>query len=245
MKHKENIKRASPIVILVRPQLPENIGMVARAMMNCGLSELRLVSPNRSYLSEKALSASSGAQEILKQAKVCDSLSDALKDVQYSFSTTARSRDMVKPIYSPQRAAKKINSFLKSKQTVAIIFGPERTGLKNEDIILSNALLSVNLNPVHPSLNLAQAVLLIGWCWWNSQNFKEKKISNQLATQAELDNFLIFLETLLREKKYFLWPDKEQRMLNNMRNIFMRNELTNSEIKTLYRIVNTLYERKK
>ena len=111
MKHKENLVIPAPIVILVRPQLSENMGMVARAMMNCGLSELRLVSPKQSHLSKSALSASSGAQEVLEQAKLYDSLSEALSDVQYSFATTARTRDMVKPIYSPQKASVKINSF--------------------------------------------------------------------------------------------------------------------------------------
>ena len=139
----------------------------------------------------------------------------------------------------------KINSLLKSKQKVALIFGPERTGLENEDVILSNAILSVNLNPVHPSLNLAQAVLLIGWCWWNTQNKAEKKFYNALANQNELNTFLIFLENSLRKKNYFQWPNKERRMLHNLYNIFIRNELTSSEIKTLYRVIKTLSERKK
>lgn len=245
MKHKKNLKIPAPVVILVKPQLAQNIGMVARAMMNCGLSELRLVCPKQSHLSQKALSASSGAQEILEQAQIYSSLSEALSDIKYSFATTARTRDMVKPIYSPEEASIKINSFLKSKQKVALIFGPERTGLENEDIILANALLSVDLNPVHPSLNLAQAVLLIGWCWWNNQKNTPKKIPNPLAKQSELDKFLIFLENSLRQKNYFQWPDKELRMLNNLNNIFTRNELTSSEIKTLYRVVKTLSDRKK
>ena len=139
MKHKKNLKIPAPIVILVRPQLAQNMGMVARAMMNCGLSELRLVRPKQSHLSQKALSASSGAQEILEQAKIHSSLTEALSDIKYSFATTARTRDMVKPIYSPEKASIKINSFLKSKQKVALIFGPERTGLENEDIISANA----------------------------------------------------------------------------------------------------------
>ena len=245
MKYKENLKIPAPIIILVRPQLAQNIGMVARAMMNCGLSELRLVQPKQSHLCQKAFSASSGAQSILEQAQIYDTLSDALKDVKYSFATTARVRDMVKPVYSPQKASLKMNSFLRSKQKVAIVFGPERTGLENNDIILANAILSVDLNPVHPSLNLAQAVLLIGWCWWISCDKIVKKEHHQLASQDELDNFLIFLENALNEKGYFQWPDKKQRMEYNIRNIFMRNELTSSEIKTLYRIVKTLLGRKK
>ncbi len=245
MKNKENLKNPAPIVILVRPQLAVNVGMVARAMMNCGLNELRLVCPKQSHTSQKAISAASGAQSILEQAQVYDSLSDALSDIQYSFATTARTRDMVKPVYSPQKAALKLNSFLKSREKVALVFGPERTGLENDDIMLSNALLSVDLNPVHPSLNLAQAVLLTGWCWWDSQGKSEKVIPNRLASQQELNKFLIFLENILKEQNYFQWPDKKERMVHNLHNIFMRNELTNSEIKTLYRVVKTLLKRKK
>lgn len=245
MKNKENRKIPAPIVILVRPQLALNMGMVARAMMNCGLNELRLVRPKQSHLSQKAISSASGAQSILEQTQVYNSLSDALKDIQYSFATTARTRNMVKPVFSPQKAVLKVNSFLKTKQKVALIFGPERTGLENDDIVLSNALLSIDLNPVHPSLNLAQAVLLVGWCWWDSQGKTEKTIPNRLATQEEVNKFLFFLENILKEQNYFQWSDKKVRMVHNLYNVFMRNELTKSEIKTLYRVVKTLSKRKK
>lgn len=245
MKCKDNIHTKAPVVILVRPQLAQNIGMVARSMMNCGLSELRLVGPKQSHLSDEAVSASSGAQMILKQAEIFNTLEDALADIHYSFATTARVRDMQKPVLNPEKASLKTNSFLKKDKKVAFVFGPERTGLKNEDLILANAIISVDLNPVHSSLNLAQAVLLIGWSWWQSKNRTEKgkKISS-IATQKELDNFLIFFEKELDESGYFQWPEKRLRMLQNMRNIFTRNELTSSEIKTLYRMVKKLCERK-
>lgn len=246
MKRKENIKSfSSPIVVLVRPQLAENVGMVARSMMNCGLSCLRLVQPKQSHLTQKAISASSGAHEILEQAEVFDSLDVALSDVHYSFATTARTRDMVKPVFDPSRASLKSNSFLKKGKKVAFVFGPERTGLENEDIILSNGIISVDLNPVHPSLNLAQAVLLVGWSWWQSKNKCEKGIKiSSIATQTELNKFLIFFENELEKSGYFQWPEKKLRMLHNMRNIFERNELTSSEIKTLYRMIKKLTERK-
>lgn len=245
MKCKDNIHTKAPVVILVRPQLAQNIGMVARSMMNCGLSELRLVKPKQSHLSDEAVSASSGAQMILKQAEIFNTLEDALADIHYSFATTARVRDMQKPVLNPEKASLKTNSFLKKDKKVAFVFGPERTGLENEDLILANAIISVDLNPVHSSLNLAQAVLLIGWSWWQSKNRteKDKKISS-IATQKELDNFLIFFEKELDKSGYFQWPEKRLRMLQNMRNIFTRNELTSSEIKTLYRMVKKLCERK-
>lgn len=245
MKQKENRQTHSPVVILVRPQLAENMGMVARSMMNCGLSQLRLVCPKQSHLSKKAEAASSGAQMILQQAEVFDSLSEALADIHYSFATTARNRDMVKPVFSPQKASGKVNSFLKKDKKVALVFGPERTGLENEDIVLANAIISVDLNPVHPSLNLAQAVLLVGWSWWQSKGKIEKMKITLPATQTELDKFLIFFEKELEKSGYFQWPEKKLRMVHNMRNIFTRNELTSSEIKSLYRMVKKLSERKK
>lgn len=246
MKRKENITTVAPIVILVRPQLSQNIGMVARSMMNCGLSELRLVGPKQSHLSDEAVSASSGAQMILEQAEIFNSLEDALADIHYSFATTARTRDMVKPVVDPKTASLKTNSFLKKDKKVAFVFGPERTGLENEDVVLANAIISIDLNPVHPSLNLAQAVLLVGWSWWQNKNQLQKGIKiSSIASQTELNKFLIFFEKELEESGYFQWPEKRLRMINNMRNIFVRNELTSSEIKTLYRMVKKLTERKK
>ena len=135
MKCKDNIHTKAPVVILVRPQLAQNIGMVARSMMNCGLSELRLVKPKQSHLSDEAVSASSGAQMILKQAEIFNTLEDALADIHYSFATTARVRDMQKPVLNPEKASLKTNSFLKKDKKVAFVFGPERTGLENEDLI--------------------------------------------------------------------------------------------------------------
>ena len=118
--------------------------------------------------------------------------------------------------------------------------------MENEDIVLANAVISIDLNPVHPSLNLAQAVLLLGWTWWQNKNQIKKNVKiSSIATQTELNKFLIFFENELDKSGYFQWPEKRLRMLNNMRNIFVRNELTSSEIKTLYRMVKKLVERKK
>ena len=130
MKNKENRKIPAPIVILVHPQLAMNVGMVARAMMNCGLNELRLVCPKQSHISQKAISAASGAQSILEQAQVYNSLSDALSDIQYSFATTARTRDMVKPLYSPQKAALKVKKAKKVKFTLKDANGKAIAGKK-------------------------------------------------------------------------------------------------------------------
>lgn len=242
MKHKNNSTYQAPIVILVRPQLAQNMGMVARSMMNCGLSQLRLVAPRENHLSSEALSASSGAQVILEQATVFNTLEEAISDFSYLIATTARNRGMNKPVYAPQKAVKTINEYLKQNQKVGLLFGPERTGLENSDIIMADSLLTIPLNPLHPSLNLAQAVLLVGWSWWQSTLKSEKKNADStlLAPKKELNLFLNFLLQQLENKNYFRIENKKEKMQQNLKNIFTKSLLTSAEIKTLYRVVKRL-----
>ena len=140
-----------PIIILVKPQMAENIGMAARAMMNCGLTELRLVSPREDHLSDKAISASSNAEEILYNAKIFLTTEDAIADINFIAATTARHRDQTKPILSAEFAAEKIKENSLNSIKSAILFGPERTGLYNEDVALANANKNIPLNPIHCS----------------------------------------------------------------------------------------------
>lgn len=242
MKHKNNSNFKAPIVILVRPQLGQNMGMVARAMMNCGLSELRLVFPRENHLSKEALSASSGAQIILEQAKVYPSIEKAVSDLHYIFATTARVRGIKKTVYSPEEGMNISFEKISANQKVGILFGPERTGLENDDIILANSLITIPLNPIHSSLNLAQAVLLIGWTWWQKNLNKVPKISQNTlpANKNELDVFLNFIIELLENKGYFRIKNKEKSMKNNLKNIFTKSDLSSSEIKTLYRVIKYL-----
>ena len=242
MKHKNNSTYQAPLVILVRPQLAQNMGMVARSMMNCGLSQLRMVVPRENHLSAEALSASSGAQVILEQAEVFGSLEEAISDISYLIATTARVRGMNKPFYAPEKAVQTINHCLNKNQKVGLLFGPERTGLENSDIIMANALLTIPLNPIHPSLNLAQAVLLVGWSWWQSTLTEEKKNSDsaRLAPKKELNLFLNFLLKHLENKNYFKIKNKKEKMEQNLKNIFTKSLLTSSEIKTLYRVIKRL-----
>ncbi|MBP5343647.1 MAG: RNA methyltransferase [Alphaproteobacteria bacterium] len=230
----------SPIVILVRPQLAVNIGMVARAMMNCGLSELRLVQPKENHLSPEAISGSSGAAVILEQARVFDSLQSALQDIQYVQATTARVRDMAKRVYVPEKAHALTAKRLTKGQKVAWLFGPERTGLENDDLIMADALVQIPLNPAHSSLNLSQAVLIMGYTWW-IRHKKPTEIlmtgNSKVANKHELDLFLDSLEHKLERAGYFHFPEKTDRMKRNLRNIFTRSDLTSSEIKTLYSVI--------
>ncbi len=245
MKKIQNIPADNaPIVILARPQLDENMGMVARAMMNCCLSELRLVNPRDNHLSEKAISASSGAQRILEEAKVFQSLEDAVADVHYVLATSARKRDMTKEIFSPEDGIKKINTLTHQEKKAAFLFGAERTGLLNTEIVLANGIVEIPLNPLHASLNLSQAVLLLGYEWHKSQlkqsNSRLETGAAELATQEEYFALFSHLETALEKRGYFRFEDKKERMKHNLRNIFLRNNLTSPEIKTLHKIFTDL-----
>ena len=233
----------TPIVILVRPQLAENMGMVARAMMNCCLSDLRLVSPRDNHLSDKAISASSGAQVILENATCFDTLEEALKDIQYVLATSARKRDMVKEVFSPQTGIETLNTHLSNNHKCAFLFGAERTGLENKEIVFANGIIEIPLNPLHASLNLSQAVLLIGYEWLKNNDKNKMSHKNNLpslATQEELKAFFNHLETLLEERGYFRFLDKKERMSHNLKNIFLKNQLTRSEIKTLHKVITDL-----
>ena len=231
----------SPVIILVRPQMAENIGMVARAMMNCTLSELRLVCPRENPTSAKAVSASSGAQAILEQAHVFNSLDEALADVQLVLATTARPRDMTKPVYHPEKGIKICAESVQKGIKTAILFGAERTGLENDELVGADGIIEIPLNPKHSSLNLSQAVLLIGYEWFRQMRDHDNTHlatgGSKPATKVELNAFLTHLEAALDARGYFHLPAKRERMQRNLRNIFARNNLTAAEIKTLHGVV--------
>jgi tRNA/rRNA methyltransferase len=237
-------KTLSPVIILVRPQLSENIGMVARAIMNCALSDLRLVAPRENHLSDKAVSASSGAQEILQHATVYESLTDALTDINFLLATTARPRDMTKPVYHPEKAIRLCLEKTSKGMKTALLFGAERTGLENHELILADGILEIPLNPKHSSLNLAQAVLLTGYTWFsgiqNVDNSRFASGASKPASKAEVALWLNNLKQDLDKKGYFHFPDKRERMEHNLENIFTRIDLTQAEIKTLYSVLKVL-----
>ena len=228
----------APVIVLVRPQLAENIGMVARAMMNCALSELRLVCPRENHLSDKAVAASSGAQEILMHAKCYDTLREAVGDMNLVLATTARPRDMTKPVYHPEKAMDLCQMSLARGERVAILFGAERTGLENEELISADGIVEIPLNPKHSSLNLSQAVLLMGYAWFRiSGDHDNTHLStgrSQVASKHEFELFWDYLEGALDSRGYFFPESKKERMRRNLKNIFARDNLTSAEIKTLY-----------
>ncbi len=160
-----DVAAVTPAVILVRPQLGENIGMAARAMLNCGLSTLRLVSPRDGWPNERAQRAASGADIVLEKAEVFDSVGEAVADLERVIATTARNRELTQRILTPRHAAAEMRGWIGQGQGVGILFGPERTGLENDDMVHADTALSIPLNPQFSSLNMAQAVLLVAYEW--------------------------------------------------------------------------------
>ena len=154
-----------PAIILVHPQLGENIGMVARAMANFGLAELRLVNPRDGWPSEKAISAASKADHVIDAARVFTSLEEAVADLNFVYATTARDRYGYKEVRSPVVAANTLRQRFRAGEATGILFGRERTGLTNEEIALADELVTFPVNPAFASLNLAQAVLLMSYEW--------------------------------------------------------------------------------
>lgn len=233
-----------PYIILVQPQLAENMGMTARAMMNCGLYNLRLVSPREDHLSAKAVAASSGAEEILQNAEVYKTTEQAIADLSQVFATTARHRDQIKIVYTADKAMAEFKTLCQNNSKCGILFGPERTGLHNDDIALSDAIINIPLNPKHCSLNLSQAVLLVGYEYHKLQidTPDTRFITNhtEIADKEKLLKFFDFLESRLDDCGNFKVDEKRPRMVRNLRNIFSRCSLTEQELNTLYGIINYL-----
>lgn len=238
-----------PAIILVNPQLSENIGMTARAMLNCGLYNLRLVKPKENHLSEKAIRASSGAQKILYNAKIYNYTTDAIADLTDIYATTARRRNQIKTIFTAQKAAEDMCVNIKNSAKCGILFGPERTGLENDDISLAKAIIEIPLNPEHTSLNLSQAVLLVGYEWHKTQiNVADEKFvtnATHIATNEQLMKFFNFLEHKLSDYKNLADMQKRPVLLRNLHNIFTRNQMTEQELNSLYGIISYLSSEKK
>ncbi|MEA2778778.1 MAG: tRNA/rRNA methyltransferase [Rhodospirillaceae bacterium] len=241
-----------PAVVLVEPQLGENIGTAARAMLNCGLTDLRLVNPRDGWPNAKALAASSGADVVIEGARLYDSTAAAIADLNRVYATTARHRGMIKRVATPRRAASEMRKAIGRGEAVGILFGRERTGLLNEDIALADAVLAVPLNPGFASLNLAQAVLLVGYEWFQAadRTAASELVTNDTrpATKAELLNFFAHLEERLDDCGFLRNVEKRPSIVRNIRNLFQRAALTRQEIRTLHGIVaelSTLRERRK
>jgi tRNA/rRNA methyltransferase len=237
----------APVVILVGSQLGENIGTVARAMLNFGLTDLRLVNPREGWQVERARKAASGAHALIDHHRLYDSVAAATEDLGFLVATTARARDMVKPVMTPARVATEMRQRQSTNEGVVksgILFGPERTGLDNEDISLSDAICRVPLNPDFSSLNLAQAVLLMGYEWYQAADatpeLSEVMPDTRPATRGEMNAFFAHFETALDASGFLAPPEKKPAMARNLRNLFHRASMTEQDVRTFRGIINSL-----
>ena len=240
---------AGPVVILVEPQLGENIGMAARAMGNFALSRLRLVKPRDGWPNIAAQRAAAGADYILEKAELYDTVQAAVADLDLVFATTARAHDQAKPVLAPEAAAREMVGHIANGGGAGILFGRERAGLTNEEVALANRIVTFPVNPGFASLNLAQAVLLMGYEWFRLATSGELPFAmperSERASHHQID---AFFENLVREldKVEFLRPrEKRDTMLVNLRNIFTRMEPTKQDMHTLHGVVMAIAEGRK
>ncbi len=242
-----------PAVILVEPQLGENIGMAARAMLNCGLNELRLVSPRDGWPNEDALKASAGADGVITDAQVFGTTADAIADLGLVFAATARPRDMTTLVITPAQAADETLRFVQEGGAAGVLFGREAKGLKNDDIALTNAIIMVPVNAAFSSLNLAQAVFAIGHEWFKAGLSGDENVGGDLAIpketrpadKAELLGLFEHLEDELQISGFFHVPEKRTVMSRNIRNMLQRAGLTEQEVRTLRGIISSLVTKRR
>ncbi|MBI1214291.1 MAG: RNA methyltransferase [Alphaproteobacteria bacterium] len=232
----------APAVILVQPQLGENIGMCARAMLNCAVTDLRIVKPRDGWPNPDAVAAASGAVMLLEQAKVFETTAEAVADLQFVLATTARSRGLVKDIYTAEAAGREIHARHAKAQKCGILFGPERTGLENDDVALANAILNIPLNPGFSSLNLAQAVLLTCYSWLSADNpFAGEGLTPATdeaapAGKEDIENLMNHLQDELENGGFFRSPDQKPTLMRNIRGFFFRADMTQQDVRTLHGI---------
>ena len=227
-----------PSVVLVRPQMGENIGAAARGMWNFGLDRMRVVAPRDGWPSQKAVAMASGAGRLLDEAGHFDRVEDALVDAHFVFATTARPRGLTKPVLSPEEAMRQAAERVARGENVSIMFGPERSGLENEDIAQANAIVSVPVNPDFPSLNLAQCVLLLGYEWRrateNIQAETMEMAKTEWAVTGDIEKLSEHFETTLDQAGFFFPEAKAEGMKTNLRNLWSRMPLTRSDVQIFH-----------
>jgi tRNA/rRNA methyltransferase len=246
-----------PAVILVRPQLGENIGAVARAMANFSLSELRMVAPRDGWPNSRAFEVSSGATHILEQARIFPDFAAATADCHQLYATTARPRDMEKRVVTPKEAASEMVGL---SQRIALVFGPERTGLENSEIAQCDTIITIPTSPDFFSLNLAQSVIVVGyelWCarapqmtddrWQIADESSSPSVirhpSSALATKADWHGLFGQLEQYLDEVNYYRVPEKKEVMWQNLQTMLMRGQWSAQELQSFRGLLRSLWER--
>ncbi len=232
---------SQPAFVLVRPQMGENIGASARGMWNFGLDRMRVVAPRDGWPNPKAVAMASGAGRLLDDARLFPTTAEAVADATYVYATTARDRDLTKPVVTPEEAMREAKVMIARGGRVAVLFGPERAGLENDDIARANAIVSVPVNPVFPSLNLAQCVLLTAYEWRRATAPAEPRqmawAGTEPATAVEIDHLARHYEDRLGEAGFFFPETKAQAMKLTLRNLWSRMPLTRADVQVLHGIM--------
>lgn len=235
-----------PVIILVEPQMGENIGMCARAMLNCGLERLRLVRPRDGWPNPAAVATAAAADRVLEKVEVFETLEDAVADCHHVVATSARDRSLAVPVVASGEASAQVAAWSADGSRVAVIFGPEASGLDNAVIARAGMLMRFETNPDFSSLNLAQCVLLFGWEWRRAAGAisdgkeSDRAESHAPASRGDLDRFLDRLEGALGERGFFLTPDLKPTTVKILRSLFSRTTASEKEVKLLHGVLTAL-----
>ena len=228
-----------PVIVLVRPQLAENIGKAARAMLNFGLVEMRLVTPRDGWPNPLAGPAASGADIVLEGARVFDSVAEAVADCAHVYATTVRKRGVTKPVVTPEVAAREMRG---AAERSAIQFGPERSGLETDDVALARTILTVPINPEFGSLNLAQAVILVAYEWSKGETLASPPETDLAppAPHAELEGMIGQLDQMLEQANFFFPPDRTPATKRTLRTLLTKPGWSSQEVRTLRGVLSAL-----
>lgn len=229
-----------PAFVLIRPQMGENIGAAARAMWNFGLDRMRITSPRDGWPNQKAVAMASGAGRLLDEAQMCADTAEAIGDCTYVYATTARPRELTKPVLTPAHAMKDAAQRIANGEKIAVLFGPERSGMENDDIAKANAIISVPVNPDFPSLNLAQCVLLTAY-EWRQATFEAVpetvNLESPWASHQEMQALADHYEDRMEDAGFFYPAHKAPNMKMNLRNLWSRMPLTRADVQMLHGIM--------
>ncbi|MBT5416263.1 MAG: RNA methyltransferase [Rhodospirillaceae bacterium] len=229
-----------PAIVLVRPQLGENIGFATRAMLNCGLTDLRLVAPRDGWPNDKARAASAGGDAVIESARVYGDTAEAVADLNLVYATTARPRGMSADVVAPREAAAGLRRAIEAGQAAGVLFGPERSGLTNDDIALADAIMTVPLNPGFSSIQLGHAVMILGYEWYQAgEGGRQASVEPKHPPAAKVDliGFFEHLERELDACGFLHPPEMRPTITRNLRTLFQRARLTDREVRTLRGVV--------
>jgi tRNA/rRNA methyltransferase len=233
-----------PRVILIEPQLSENVGAVARAMLNCGLDQMLLVNPREGWPNSKAYAMASGATEVLEAAQLYGTVEEAVADVSVLYATTARPRELTVRVLTPREAAADMRAVQARGEKIGVLFGPERSGMTNDHIALADTVISVPLNPAYSSLNLGQAVLLVAYEWFTAADETSPDTlsmsGTRLAEKQELIGLFDRLESELDSGGFFRAPDLRPTIMRNLQSMLQRGRLTEQEVRTFHGMISAL-----